>query len=107
MPQGVSKRALLAGPSTYPSPPPATVLNASSGADLSNAIVVGIRHVDVPERATAIPRTSNRCLSRGRIGALGNVYVADTYNDRIRKIAPDGSVSTSCGGDRIRRRAGE
>lgn len=27
----------------------------------------------------------------------GNVYVADTYNDRIRKIAADGSVSTVAG----------
>ncbi|UUZ55687.1 hypothetical protein LP419_09140 [Massilia sp. H-1] len=26
--------------------------------------------------------------------ALSNVYVADTYNDRVRRIAPDGSVST-------------
>jgi DNA-binding beta-propeller fold protein YncE len=32
------------------------------------------------------------------VGKDGTIFVADTYNDRVRRIAPDGSVATLAGG---------
>ncbi len=38
--------------------------------------------------------------------ALGNLYIADTYNDRIRKVSPDGII-TSVAGNGIRGFSGD
>jgi sugar lactone lactonase YvrE len=35
------------------------------------------------------------------VDAEGNVYVADSANHRVRKIAPDGTVTTVVGGDQV------
>jgi DNA-binding beta-propeller fold protein YncE len=47
---------------------------------------------------------ANAALFDGPIGvavdASGNIYVADTYNDRIRKISSEGQVSTVAGAGR-------
>ena len=49
-------------------------------------------HADGTGRAARFHAPGGIALDR-----RGNVYVADTYNDRIRRIAPDGSVTTLAG----------
>jgi sugar lactone lactonase YvrE len=49
-------------------------------------------HVDGKGRAARFHAPVGIAVDR-----RGNVYVADTYNDRIRRIAPDGTVSTVAG----------
>lgn len=48
---------------------------------------------DGPGTAAAFDTPSGLAIDR-----LGNLYVADTGNNAIRKVAPDGSVSTLAGG---------
>jgi len=45
------------------------------------------------------PAASARLNSPGglAVDSTGNVYVADTYNDRVRRIAPDGTITTVAG----------
>jgi sugar lactone lactonase YvrE len=50
-------------------------------------------HVDGPHGVAQL----NAPTRGGGVDAAGNVYVLDTGDNRIRKIAPDGSVSTVAG----------
>jgi sugar lactone lactonase YvrE len=47
---------------------------------------------------TTFARTGFNCPVGVAIDGTGNVYVADMYNNRIKKITPNGAVSTLAGG---------
>lgn len=69
-----------------------------------------IRRLDAKGQVTTVAGTGAAGFGDGAAGAamfdapigvavdkLGNLFVADTYNDRIRKISPDGEVTTIAG----------
>ena len=54
------------------------------------------------DRGFARGKGNNACLTGLTLDAAGNVYVADKGNDAVRKITPDGMVSTVVGQKGVR-----
>jgi len=102
--------ALAAGPTAAFSDPFGTAVDAHGNVFVADGGTSGIRRiapdggvtvfaggragfVDGPAKVAAFDTPSGLAIDR-----LGNLYVADTGNNAIRKVAPDGSVSTLAGG---------
>ena len=64
-----------------------------AGAPVASFAGTGAGFADGPAAGAAFDTPSALAIDR-----LGNLYVADTGNNAIRKVAPDGSVSTLAGG---------
>ena len=80
-------------PVTVPTPPPVAVMTAAMPGYLTFAGQPGVKgYTDGP-----VAKAEFRLPNNVAVDHSGNVYVADTANDVIRKITPDGMVSTLAG----------
>jgi serine/threonine protein kinase len=80
-------------PIAIQTPPPVAVTPASAPGFITFAGQPGVKgYTDGP-----VAQAEFRLPNNVAVDGSGNVYVADTANDVIRKITPDGSVSTLAG----------
>jgi len=100
---GVGSKALFNSPSGIAVAPDGNLIVADTGNNCIRRVPVRGETSTIAGDGTAgyVDGPGSKAQFNGPIGvavdARGNIYVADTYNDRIRMIAPDGQVSTLAG----------
>ena len=100
---GVEDKALFNTPSGVALTPNGFLIIADTGNNRIRELTPAGQVGTVAGDGTAgyVDGPANKAQFNGPIGvavdARGNIYVADSYNDRIRLITPDGQVSTLAG----------
>jgi len=100
---GVEDKALFNTPSAVAIAPDGDLIIADTGNNCIRRVTPIGQASTVAGNGTAgyADGTGNTAQFNGPIGvavdARGNIYVADSYNDRIRLITPNGQVSTVAG----------
>jgi sugar lactone lactonase YvrE len=100
---GVGDKALFNTPSGVALAPNGFLIIADTGNNRIRRVTPVGQASTVAGNGTAgfVDGPANKAQFNGPIGvavdARGNIYVADSYNDRIRLITPDGQVSTVAG----------
>ena len=100
---GVGDKALFNTPSGIALAPDGFLIVADTGNNRIRRVTPSGQASTVAGDGTAgyVDGPANNAQFNGPIGvavdARGNIYVADSYNDRIRLITPDGQVSTVAG----------